>query len=292
MPQKPSSKQSVVRTGALSLPVQTWSEGRLQHTQDSVAEEVPVALLYNGEPHAVMMATPQDLADFALGFSLTEEIVSEPAQVEALEIRALGEEAAAGFEVRMRIPPPRQQLLQQRQRSLAGRTGCGLCGAQAIAEAMRAPRRVPAGVAVGAGAVHRALEQMRVGQTLNAATGAVHAAAWADADGGVSFLREDIGRHNALDKLVGALLNAGLDPAQGFAVITSRASYEMALKAAIAGIPLLAAISAPTARAIRVAQEAGLSLIGFARSNCLVVYACPARLLEANPPPRVAGAIS
>lgn len=276
----PSKPQPPAAPGvAARLPAQAWDGSRLQPREECVAEETPAALVYNGEPHAVMMLTPQDLEDFALGFSLTEEVVESAAEIESLEIGAAG--AGDGIELRMRIPPARQQRLAERRRSLAGRSGCGLCGAQTLAEALRAPRRVPAGVPVAASALQRALEELKREQRLNAATGALHAAAWAAPDGGLRWLREDVGRHNALDKLVGALQRAGQAAAPGFAVITSRASYEMALKASLAGIPLLAAISAPTARAVRVAEEAGLTLIGFARGSGFVVYACPARIAEA-----------
>ncbi|MBL6752135.1 MAG: formate dehydrogenase accessory sulfurtransferase FdhD [Nevskia sp.] len=279
-PSKPAAAHAAA--GSLRLPAQAWRGGRMQRLQECVAQETPVALVYNGEPHAVMMATPCDLEDFAVGFSLTEEVVAAAAEIEALEVRPLTDDSG-GVEVRLRIPAARLRLLQHRRRNLAGRTGCGLCGAQTIAEAVRQPRRVPAGAPVSAAALRRALEEVRRGQALNAATGAMHAAAWATADGAVRCLREDVGRHNALDKLAGALLRSGQDPAGGFAVVTSRASYEMALKAAMAGIPLLAAISAPTARAVAVAEEAGLTLLGFARGDSFVVYACAARLAEAAP---------
>lgn len=270
--------------GYVRLPVRAWRDGRLSALQDCVAEETPVALVYNGEPHVVMMATPADLEDFALGFSCSEGIIADAGELQSLDVfRHDGGAGAASYELRLRIPPQRHDELQGRRRNLHGRSGCGLCGAETIADALRSPRRVGAGVPVSIAALRRALDELRRRQALNALTGATHAAAWAAPDGTLQLVREDVGRHNALDKLIGALLRERRDPARGFAVITSRASYEMALKAAMAGMPLLAAISAPTDYAIRVAEEAGLTLIGFARGDHFVIYACPARVLDAGP---------
>jgi FdhD protein len=266
--------------GAVEVEVRVWNEGRLETAHDRVAEEVPVALIYNGQPHVVMMCTPGDLEDFALGFSLSEGIVASANEVQDISVTALDRESvAAGFEVALRIPQARQQALESRRRTLPGRSGCGLCGAQTLAEAGRAPRRVPAGLPIGPGALRRALDGLRKLQKLNALTGATHAAAWATPDGLIAALREDVGRHNALDKLIGHLVRSGTGLARGFLLITSRASYEMVLKSATVGIPFVVAISAPTAYAIRVAEEAGLTLIGFARGERQVVYACPGRLL-------------
>jgi len=250
-------------------------DGSRVATQDCVAEEVPVALIVNGAPHVVMMASPCDLADFALGFMLSEAIVASADEVEILGVSALDN----GYEVSLRIPEVRREKLADRRRNLVGRSGCGLCGSETIAEAMRPSPHVPAGLPIEATALHRALHALRQRQPINAVTGATHAAGWADASGRLLLVREDVGRHNALDKLIGAMSQQRLDSARGFAVITSRASYEMVLKAATIGMPLLAAISAPTALAVRMAEEAGLSLIGFARNNNHVVYACGARLI-------------
>jgi FdhD protein len=271
--------------GYARLPVRAWRDGALHPLEDCIAEETPVALVYNGEPHVVMMATPQDLEDFALGFSLSEGVVEAADELQTLEVFRHEGEGSSSFEVRMRIPSQRHEALLQRRRNLNGRTGCGLCGAETIADAIRSPRHVGAGVPVSVAALRGALDQLRRRQPLNALTGATHAAAWASPDGSLDLVREDVGRHNALDKLIGALSRARRDTSRGFAVVTSRASYEMALKAAMAGIPLLAAISAPTAYAIRVAEEAGLTLIGFARGDHFVIYACPARVLDTGPRP-------
>lgn len=244
---------------------------------DCVAEEVPVALLFNDQPHAVMMATPADLEDFARGFALTEGIVTTAGEIGAIVV---AQAPPQGVTVTAQIPAQRADALAERSRSLTGRTGCGLCGAQTLAAAIRPTPRVPAGRRVTRSAVVGALAALTDAQPLNARTGATHAAAFADAQGRLLAVREDVGRHNALDKLIGHLMATGADPALGFAVITSRASYEMVQKAAMAGLPMLVAISAPTAFAVRLADEAGMTLIGFARGERQVVYTCPARLRD------------
>lgn len=269
--------------GAVGVLAQAWREGRMHARHECVADEAPLALVYNGEPHAVMMATPLDLEDFAVGFSISEGVIEHPGELHSCEIVRQAQDSLGGCELRLHIPPLRQAALQRRRRNLLGRTGCGLCGAETLAEAQRAPRRVAAGVPVHAAALQRALEALQGLQRLNAATGATHAAAWAEPSGAIRLIREDVGRHNALDKLIGALLREEIDTARGFALITSRASYEMALKAAMAGMPLLAAISAPTAYAIRISEEAGLSLLGFFRGERFVIYSCPARVVDVAP---------
>ena len=197
-----------------------------------VAEEVPVALMYAGLPHVVMMATPADLEDFALGFSLSEGIVRAPDELLSVEVVPAGE----GVQVSMDIPLERYLPLEQQRRNLAGRSSCGLCGAETIDQAVRHPARVGAGVKIAPAALHRAFAALAQRQPLNAITGGVHAAAWASPEGEVLLVREDVGRHNALDKLIGALMRAGYAVDAGFAVITSRASFEMAQKAATVGI--------------------------------------------------------
>ncbi|MGQ0620701.1 MAG: formate dehydrogenase accessory sulfurtransferase FdhD [Panacagrimonas sp.] len=258
--------------------VQVWREDGA--APDRVAEEVPVALLYNGESHVVMMCTPADLEDFARGFSVTEDIVEQVSEIERVAVRELPQQN--GYEIDVQIPSERAAQLAGRQRNLQGRTGCGLCGAQTLEAAIRPPRRVPAGANLSLAAIRRALEGLRKQQPLNAATGATHAAAWATPDGLIVATREDVGRHNALDKLVGHLLTTRQDLSRGFLVITSRASYEMVAKAASVGMPVVVAISAPTAYAVRVAEEAGITLIGFARGDRQVIYACPGRVLGAT----------
>ena len=244
---------------------------------DAVAEEIPIAFIYNDRPHAVMMATPADLEDFALGFSLSEAIIADPSECEKVEIVP----ALAGIELRVTIPSSRAAVIEDRVRELTGRTGCGLCGAQTLDAAVRHPPPVTADVCVETGALKRALDRLAAGQLINAATGAVHAAAWVRADGGIALLREDVGRHNALDKLIGAIARAQLDAHDGFLLVTSRASYEMVMKAATVGIGALAAISAPTALAIALARESNVTLIGFARRDGWSVYTFPQRVMTA-----------
>ena len=236
---------------------------------DDIAEEVPVAFVYNDAPFAVMMATPCDLADFAQGFALSEGIVEaiDDARVESIE------HLLEGVEVRVRIPPQREQALQRRRRSR-----CGVCGSELLEAALRDPAPVGPGIVVTPAALQRALRELRAAQPLGARTGATHAAGWALADGEIALVREDVGRHNALDKLIGAMHRAGLDPQAGFLVVTSRASYEVAMKAASAGIAFLAAISAPTALALALAQRTGLTLLGFARDDGYALYTHPQRL--------------
>ncbi len=248
--------------------------GRVRRYVDDVAEEMPVAFVINEAPFAVMMATPADLEDFALGFMLSEGIVDDAGEVELLG----SEQLLEGIEIRLRIPTQYAEALERRRRSLSGRSGCGLCGSELLEAALRRPEPVGEGVAVTAAALRRALRGLHALQGLARLTGATHAAAWADADGQVRLVREDVGRHNALDKLIGAMFRAGENPQAGFAVVTSRASYEMAMKAASAGIALLAAVSAPTALAISLAEACNLTLVGFAREDGHAVYTHPRRM--------------
>ncbi len=251
------------------------ADGEAVASLENLAEEVPVALVYNGISHAVMLATPADLTDFALGFSLSEGILASPGELYDCEAVAV----EGGIEVRLEIASARLAALKERRRSLAGRTGCGLCGVESLGLAVRSPAPVAPRAPLAAAAIHRALAGLLPHQPLFAATGAAHAAAWANDAGTLLTVREDVGRHNALDKLIGALAREGFDPAAGFLAVTSRASYEMVQKAASAGIGLLAAISAPTAFAVRLAEEAGLTLVGMARSSRLTAYSHPDRLI-------------
>jgi FdhD protein len=241
---------------------------------DRVAEEVPVAMEFNGISHAVMLATPCDLEDFALGFALSEGIITCPADLYSIELV----ESEQGLTMRQEISAECFARLKQYRRNLAGRTGCGLCGTESLNQALRSVRRVDHDFHIDAVAIGHALQLIRAPQLLHQATGAVHAAAWCDAAGEISMLREDVGRHNALDKLVGALARNGVATDKGFALVTSRASYEMVQKAATAGMAILVAISAPTALAIDVALAANIALVGFARERDIVVYAHPERI--------------
>ncbi len=252
-----------------------WKNGQAVSRDDIVAEEVPIALIYNGISHAVMLATPADLEDFALGFSLTEGIVETPEEIYGIEIL----EAENGVRVEMDIASERFQYLKERRRNLTGRTGCGLCGTDSLSQAIRIPSSVTANPVFGADAIHRGFGKMDALQVLKQRTGATHAAAWLDADGHVELIREDVGRHNALDKLIGALYWQKADRSAGAVLVTSRASYEMVQKCGSAGIGILAAVSAPTALAIRMADEINLTLIGFVRENSHTVYTHPQRLV-------------
>jgi FdhD protein len=256
--------------------VQRWQDGRSSRATDKVAEEVPASLVYNGIPHVVMMVSPADLEDFALGFGLSEGILTRREELYVTDIAPLNE----GIEIRMDIDLLRFIPLEEQHRNLAGRTGCGLCGAETIDQAIRHPAAVGKGVEVTHASLQTAFAQLAERQALNAVTGAVHAAAWALPNGNLVAVREDVGRHNAMDKMIGAIAREGRSFGEGFAVITSRASFEMAQKAATVGITLLAAISAPTGLAIRLAEETGLTLVGFARGEQHNVYANPQRLIS------------
>lgn len=255
--------------------VQRLERGAVVERTESVAEEVPVAIVYNGVPHVVMMATPADLEDFALGFSITEELIGSPSDLTGLQVVRYGR----GIEIQAQVPENSAAMAEERTRRLTGRTGCGICGADSIAAVLKEVHPVAPGGVVSAEAIHRALEALAGRQAYNTATGTVHAAAWATAQGELLEVREDVGRHNALDKLIGALLKRGEDPRSGFVVLTSRASFEMIQKVTVLGAPLMAAISGPTGLAIRVAEQAGLTLVGFARADRLSVYAHPERVV-------------
>lgn len=260
-----------------TVQVKRWVDGRqYAPSTDCVAEEVPVALVYNGISHAVMLATPNDLEAFGVGFSLTEGIIHQVSEMRAVEVAA----ACGGIEVQMEIPPQRFALLKEKRRSLAGRTGCGLCGAESLTHVIRHPPPVQSPLKISASLLHAAFRQLSAQQLLQSQTGAVHAAAWATESGSITRVVEDVGRHNALDKLIGFLAIDKTDVQAGFAIVTSRASYEMVQKAASFGIGLLAAISAPTALAIRLAQETSLTLVGFTREESHVVYANETRIVQ------------
>jgi FdhD protein len=230
-------------------------------------EEIPVALTYNGSAHAVMMASPCDLEDFAFGFSLTEGIVSDLAQIESLEVIP----AAEGVELRMWTARPQDEALQRRRRHLAGPTGCGLCGIESLAEALRPMRQVRSEFVVPASAIGAALDQITAHQRLNRQTRAVHAAAFCR-PGQAMIVREDVGRHNALDKLAGALARQRITAGNGFVLLTSRVSIEMVQKAAAIGASVIVAVSAPTALAVRACDAVGITLIAVARQDGFEVF--------------------
>jgi len=259
--------------------VAAWREVRVHDVlglarADSVADEVPVALVINGISHTVMLCSPGDLEDFARGFAFTEGLVDAPSDVYGIEVLPV----VQGIELRVQVSAEIEWRLRERRRTLAGRTGCGLCGTDSLDQVRRPLQRL-AGVPVSTAAVLNGHRTMPAWQPLQQRTGATHAAAWCDhSDGTVRLVREDVGRHNALDKLIGALLRQGTDGSQGFVCITSRASFEMVQKCAAAGIATLAAVSAPTALAIDAARDSGVLLMGFVRGDSLVTYTYPERL--------------
>ncbi len=246
--------------------------GVVQPQSDWLADEVPVSLVFNGVSHAVMLATPSDLEDFALGFALTEGLLDDRAELYGVDVTPV----ELGIEVHLEVSSACAWRLRERRRTLAGRTGCGLCGTEQLAQVRRRLPVAPV-VHVSVPSMARAQRDLRQHQVLQQLTGAAHAAAWCGPDGGVRLVREDIGRHNALDKLVGALATAGRPAADGFVCITSRASFEMVQKTAAAGIGALAAVSAPTRLAVDTARSLGVALAGFVRGDDAVVYAFPER---------------
>ena len=253
-----------------------WRDGACRGVAErAVPEETAIALTFGRETYAVMMATPADLEDFAIGFALTEQVIAAPDEIASLAVR----EYPDGIELRMELAGGRQAALTARRRRLAGPTGCGLCGVDSLAEAVRPPPPVPPGRRVSAAEIAQALAALGPRQTLNAATRSVHAAAlWRP--GHPLLLREDVGRHNALDKLVGAAARAGIAAADSMVILTSRVSIEMVQKAAVLGAPVLVAISAPTAHAVRLAEAAGMTLVAVARGDGFEVFTGGGRIVE------------
>lgn len=265
---KPTDTTPDPTPGSRVASIRGLREGRYFEADDWVAEEIPIAFVYNGISHAVMLATPCDLEDFALGFSWTEGIIDSRDQVFDIEVVP----ADQGIEVRLEIASSCFARLKERRRNLAGRTGCGLCGTESLEQACRRPPPIAQRVRFSAAAIEHAMAELRAHQTLQKLTGATHAAAWCGLDGSIVRVREDIGRHNALDKLLGHLLHHAIDRGEGFVAVTSRASYEMVQKTAQAGIAMLAAISSVTSLAIDVARDSDVTLVGFARGRDLNIY--------------------
>lgn len=256
--------------------ISRWRNGLRSEELDKLVVEVPVALEFNGISHAVMLATPCDLADFALGFALSEGIIKNRSEFFGAEV----EEGALGITVHCDISSAAFLRLKQRRRNMTGRTGCGLCGVESLQQVIRDLPRVPQSAPLAISAMRAALQELATLQPLNQLTGGMHAAAWSDAQGRLKQVCEDVGRHNALDKLIGMMAEARLDFQQGFLVITSRASVEMVQKAATVGIGHLVAISAPTSLAVQTAQQTGMTLIAFARGENFVAYAHDENILE------------
>lgn len=269
---KPFDEAVVSPPGVRTQTVTALRGGVSAVQSDWVAEEVPVALVFNGISHAVMLATPDQLEDFALGFALTEGLLTERSELYGIE----QERSEQGIALQLEVASACEWRLKERRRNLAGRTGCGLCGTESLEQVCRSVPQVPE-IRLRPGVLAQAQRSLREWQALQQLTGAAHAAAWCDLEGRIVLLREDIGRHNALDKLVGALAKAGTDPASGWVLVTSRASFEMVQKTAMAGAGLLAAVSAPTAMAADLAVRCGLALAGFVRGEDFVAYTWPER---------------
>jgi FdhD protein len=244
--------------------------------KDDIAEEVPIAFVYNGISHAVMLASPSELEDFALGFSIAEGIVENKSDVYDIEII----HQTNGIELQIDIASACFQSLKDKRRNLLGRTGCGLCGAENLDQALRLPeKKIAHLLTISDSEMIKALQSIEASQTLQKKTGATHACAWANERGEIQIVREDVGRHNALDKLIGAIKRRDMTE-QGFVITTSRASYEMVQKTVMLGASMLIAISAPTGLAIRSALKYGVCLVGFARAPEYVIYTFAERVTK------------
>lgn len=253
-----------------------WRNGDFADGDRAVPEETAVAFTYNGTSHAVMMATPQDLEDFAFGFSLTEGIVSSVDEIQSFDVI----ESEIGVELRMWLAAPRQAALGARRRQLAGPTGCGLCGVESLSEARRPPPIVSGGERFAPRDIMQAIESIATAQPLNRETRAMHGAGFWQPSRGLVAMREDVGRHNALDKLGGALARGRIAPRSGAVLLTSRVSVEMVQKTAFIGVPLIVAVSAPTALAVRTAADAGITLIAIARGDGFEIFTHPHRITK------------
>jgi FdhD protein len=246
-----------------------------ERTNRTIPEETPVALVHDGSTFAVMMATPRDLEDFGLGFSLTEGAIGNAGDIVSLDVV----EHDLGVEIRMWLKPGTGRTLVERRRRIAGPTGCGLCGVESLEAAVPPPPRVTdEEFRIAPEEIRTALAAMAPAQKLNAETHAVHAAAFWSPGKGIVALREDVGRHNALDKLVGAVVRSRADPKNGIVLLTSRVSVEMVQKTAHLGSPVIVAVSAPTALALRTAEKAGITLVAVARTDAFEIFTHPHRI--------------
>ena len=268
-----ASEQSMMEPARI-VHRQIWRKSGLSLGSRAIPEETAVALTYNGGTYAVMMATPQDLEDFAVGFSLSESVISSPADIDSLDVVRLDD----GVELRMWLSKPKADRLQERRRNIAGPTGCGLCGIDSIAEAMRPAAVIGHGQQFSSEQIMAAMQNVPSRQKLNIETRAVHAAAFWDVTGGIAALREDVGRHNALDKLAGALARASIVASEGIILLTSRVSVEMVQKSAAIGAPVMVSVSAPTALAVRMADEEGITLAAITRADGFEVFTHPCRI--------------
>ncbi|UWU71537.1 formate dehydrogenase accessory sulfurtransferase FdhD [Bradyrhizobium sp. NC92] len=252
-----------------------WRNGAASEGTRFVPEETPLALTYNGGTYAVMMGTPQNLEDFAIGFSVSEGIVKSVDDIKSLEMVRLDD----GIELRMWLASEDAAHINQRRRHIAGPTGCGICGVESIAEAVRPAAIVPNGQTFTPEQVMAAMQAIAPLQSINLQTRAVHAAAFWSPTGNIVALREDVGRHNALDKLAGALARSRNEPRGGMVLLTSRVSVEMVQKTAAIGAPVMVAVSAPTALAVRTAEAAGITLIAIARQDGFEVFSHGGRIV-------------
>lgn len=268
-------KRYLQEKGQHTLAVDRYKNGECYREQDNIAVEAPVALVYNGISHAVMLCTPDCLEEFAVGFSMSEGIVDKISDLHDVEL----ENAEQGYVLNIQISNEAVFKLKQHRRNLTGRTGCGLCGSEALDHAIQTITCVQNTTQASADAIIHALQNLKQYQPLQNITGSVHGAAWSDLNGDIQLCREDVGRHNALDKLIGACLKAKIDFTDGFVVISSRASYEMIQKAGRCGIGIVVAVSAPTTLAIEIAEHADMMLAGFARDGQFVIYSHRERLL-------------
>ena len=261
----------------LTNPARSGSDIIVTERQDTLAKEVPVALVYNDIAHTVMMCSPRDLEDFAMGFSLTEGIIDKPADIYGIDI----EEVCNGMEARIELATRCFVALKDHRRTLTGRTGCGICGAEQIQQVYKNIKKLNRTLTVNANQLDGCLQQLYEAQELGKQTGSTHAAAFFSAEGKLLAIREDVGRHVALDKLLG--WHARADKPQGFIVVTSRASYEMVQKTVSCGIEMLIAISAATDLAVQMAEQYNLTLVGFAREGRATIYSGKERLLTPLP---------
>ena len=241
-----------------------------------IPEETPVAFTFGGSTHAVMMASPADLEDFAVGFALTEGLIDTAQEAREIEVII----TQAGVELRAWLPHARQESYAQRRRSMAGPTGCGLCGIESLEAATREPPKIDNSLSLDAESLIEAMESLPAGQKINHQTRAVHAAGFWRPNSGMIAVREDVGRHNALDKLAGALARQGIGASQGVILMTSRVSVELVQKAARIGVPILAAVSAPTALAVRIAENCGITLVAVMRGREFEIFSHPERIIE------------
>ena len=261
----------------LTNPATSGSDIIVTERQDTLAKEVPVALVYNDIAHTVMMCSPRDLEDFAMGFSLTEGIIDKPADIYGIDI----EEVCNGIEARIELATRCFVALKDHRRTLTGRTGCGICGAEQIQQVYKNVAKLDRTLTLNVRQFDTCLQQLYEAQELGKQTGSTHAAAFFSTEGKLLAIREDVGRHVALDKLLG--WHAKADTPQGFIVVTSRASYEMVQKTVSCGIEMLVAISAATDLAVQMAEQYNLTLVGFAREGRATIYSGKERLLTLLP---------